>query len=191
MENFPKRRGRPRKIPEPMERAMGLEIPETARDMFAGLGKTDRTNANLYYANTAKGVVESLAEQVRGAATADPVRSAKRRLGLDWIVARQTVLTELGRMMTEDPSEDEIARFQDVVFSIADRHEKLTAKTAAARIRRARLGETKRRDRVASLHHDLNAAINVHRQRFPESTWTDIKQALELSAGQVERKLPS
>jgi hypothetical protein len=51
-----------------------------------------------------------------------------------------------------------------------------------------RMGETKRRDRVASLHHDLNAAINLHRQRFPESAWTDIREALELAVGQVERK---
>jgi hypothetical protein len=50
------------------------------------------------------------------------------------------------------------------------------------------MGETKRRDRVASLHHDLNAAINLHRQRFPESDWTVIREALELTVGQVERK---
>src|SRR4051812_43050783 len=115
MENFPKsstakpasgaspksspKRGRPRKIPEPMEREMGLEVPEAMREMFGSLGKTDRTNANLYYANTAKEVVEFFAEQVRTSPTDDPVRSAKRRLGLDWILGRQTVLTEIGRTM--------------------------------------------------------------------------------------------
>jgi hypothetical protein len=172
-----------------MEREMGLEVPEAMREMFGSLGKTDRTNANLYYANTAKEVVEFFAEQVRTSPTDDPVRSAKRRLGLDWILGRQTVLTEIGRTMDEEPSAEVVARFEDLVMSLADRYDKLTAKTAVARIRRARLGETARRERVASLHHDLNAAVNLHRQRFPESTWKDVRRALRLTVEQIERKL--
>jgi hypothetical protein len=54
--------------------------------------------------------------------------------------------------------------------------------------RREWVGETERREWVASLHHDLTAAINQHRKRFPESTWVDVQQALELTAGQVGRK---
>jgi hypothetical protein len=42
-------------------------------------------------------------------------------------------------------------------------------------------------ERVAALHHDLNAAINLHRKRFPESSWADVQRALELTAGQVGR----
>jgi hypothetical protein len=190
METFPKR-GRPRKIPQPM--AAGLEVPnpEHLRKFLGATLVTDRTHANAFYADTAREVVEALSEQVQ--IPHDPALAAKLRLGMDWILARRTVLTELGRMMESeaDPAEQDIERFQAVVRHIASRHDKLTAKAACAYIRGRRMGETKRRDRVASLHHDLNAAINVHRQRFPESTWTDIKRALELSAGQIERKLPS
>jgi hypothetical protein len=190
MENFPKR-GRPRKIPESLvgSALKVREIPEASREVIAEALRTDRTRANAYYADSAKEVIEHLSKQIQ--MPHDPVLGAKLRLGMDWILARRTVLTELGRMMDEDPEEQEIERFQAVVRHIAARYDKLTAKAACAYIRGRRMGETKRRDRIASLHHDLNAAINLHRQRFPESTWTDIKQALELSAGQIERKLPS
>jgi hypothetical protein len=190
MENFPKR-GRPRKIPESLvgSALKVREIPEASREVFAEALRTDRSRANAYYADSAKEVIEHLSKQIQ--MPHDPVLGAKLRLGMDWILARRTVLTELGRMMDEDPEEQDIERFQAVVRHIAARYDKLTAKAACAYIRGRRMGETKRRDRIASLHHDLNAAINLHRQRFPESTWTDIKQALELSAGQIERKLPS
>jgi hypothetical protein len=173
--------------------AAGLEIPnsEPLRELIGATLVTDRTHANAFYADNAREVVEAYSEQAKQLQMPhDPVLAAKLRLGMDWILARRTVLTELGRMMDEDPAEQDIERFQAAVRHIASRHDKLTAKAACAYIRGRRMGETKRRDRVASLHHDLNAAINVHRQRFPESTWTDIKQALELSAGQIERKLP-
>jgi hypothetical protein len=137
---------------------MGLEVPEGAGEMFAGLGKTDRTNANLYYAGVARETVEALAEALRSAPTDDPVRSAKRRLGMDWILERKTVLAEFGRRMTEEPTEREIARFQDLLSSIADRHEKLTAKSAVARIRRARLGETGRQKTLVEFLHYRVAA---------------------------------
>jgi hypothetical protein len=189
MENFPKRRGRPRKIPQPM--AAGLDVPEATREVFAEAVRTERTHANTFYANIAREVVEHLSEQIPASLPHDPVLAAKLRLGMDWILARRTVLTELGRMMEDAPEEQDIERFQAVVRHIAARYDKLTAKAACAYIRGRRMGETKRRDRIASLHHDLNAAINLHRQRFPENTWTDIKQALELSADQIERKLPS
>ena len=189
MENFPKRRGRPRKIPGSKIKLPGFEnreIPDAAREMVVGALRTDRTRANAYYADNAREVVEGLSKQVE--MPENPVLAAKLRLGMDWILARRTVLTELGRMMDRDPTEEDVARFQAVVRHIASRHDKLTAKAACAYIRGRRMGETKRRDRVASLHHDLNAALNLHRQRFPESTWTDIREALELTVGQVERK---
>jgi hypothetical protein len=193
MENFPKR-GRPRKIPQPM--AADLDVPDSGplRELFRETLVTSRTHANTFYADTAREVVEALAKQLKELwIPHDPVLVAKQRLGMDWILARKTVLTELGRMMDEDseePSQEDIERFQAVVRSVASRHEKLTAKAACAYIRGRRMGETRRRDRVASLHHNINAAINVHHQRFPESTWTDIKKALDLSAGQIEHKLP-
>jgi len=119
----------------------------------------------------------------------DPIRAASVRIGMDWILARRTVLTELGRMMEEEPTERDIVRFQTAVMYIAERHKKMTAKAACAHIRRLRLGETERRDRVASLHHHVNAAINQHRRRFLESTWADVHRAVELTAQQVGRKL--
>jgi hypothetical protein len=192
MENFPKRRGRPRKIPLPL--GGGLDLPDATREAFAEAVRTDRSHANAFYAEGAREVVEALAKQLKELRIPhDPALVAKQRLGMDWILARRTVLTELGRLMDEDPedpSEESIERLQAVVRHIATRHEKLTAKAACAYIRGRRMGETRRRDRVASLHHDINAAINVHRQRFPESTWADIRRALDLSAGQIEHKLP-
>jgi hypothetical protein len=188
VENFPKKRGRPRKIPDSPMAAMGLrEMPESVRGLFDGAHQTERTRANRYYADSAREVVEGLSSNV--SIPDDPVLAAKLRLGMDWILGRRTVLAELGRMLIEDPTEQDIQRFQDAVRHIAARYDKLTAKAAAAHVRRVRLGETGRRERVSALHHDLNAAINLHRQRFPESTWADVQRALELTAGQVERKV--
>jgi hypothetical protein len=188
MENFPKKRGRPRKIPDsPMPGLEVPEFPEAARELFDWSRHSERNRANMFYADNAREVVEGLSTQVR--MPEDPALAAKLRLGMDWILERRTVLTELGRMLIEDPTEQDIQRFQDVVMYIAKRHSKRTAKAAVAHVRRVRLGETERRDRLAALHHDLNAAINQHRQRFPESTWADVQRALELTAGQVERKV--
>jgi hypothetical protein len=49
--------------------------------------------------------------------------------------------------------------------------------------------ETERRDRLEALHHDLNAAINYHRRRFPESSWADVLKALEATEGQIRKKI--
>jgi hypothetical protein len=160
-----------------------------AREYFADGLRTDRSRANAYYADMARDVVESLSKQVE--IPHDPVLAAKTRSGMDWIMSRRTVLAELGRMMDqtgEHPTDEERAQFQAVVHRIAFRHDRLTAKAACAIVRGGRMGETPRRDRIAALHHDLNGAINLHRQRFPESTWTDIRRALDLTAKQVEHK---
>jgi hypothetical protein len=193
MENFPKRRGRPRKIPHHIEGGLGAGLggkdPEILREFFAQTLGTSRTSANDYYAAMARQVLEGMTQQeVR--IPEDPVRAANIRLGMDWILDRKTVLTELGRMMDgeRDPTPEERDRFQAAVMHVAARHDKYTAKTACAYIRGRRMGETERRDRVAALHHDLNAAINLHRQRYPESTWADIRRALELTAGQIAHK---
>jgi hypothetical protein len=188
MENFPKKRGRPRKIPaSPMPGLEAPELPKPVRELFDWSRQSDRNRANLFYADNAREVVEGLSKQVR--MPEDPALAAKLRLGMDWILERRTVLTELGRMLIENPTEQDIQRFQDAVMHIAKRYDKITAKAAVAHVRRLRLGETERRERVAALHHDFNAAINQHRQRFPESTWADVQRALELTAGQVERKV--
>jgi hypothetical protein len=200
MENFPKKRGRPRKIPEPELGSLGARfsaLPDVAREMIEGPLRSDRSRANAYYADQAGAVVEGLSEHAKELRmTQDPVLAAKLRLGMDWILARKTVLTELGRMVDgqpEEPSQQDVERFQAIVRHIASKHDKLTAKAACAYIRGRRMGEraslSSRRDRVGSLHHDLNAAINVHRQRYPQSTWTEIKRALDMTAGQIERKL--
>jgi hypothetical protein len=198
MENFPKpnKGGRPRKIPRslgnPLGDAMADRAPEEqnfAREYFADALRTDRSRANGYYADIARDVVEGLSKQVE--IPHDPVLAAKTRAGMDWIMSRRTVLAELGRMMDqtgEHPTDEERAQFQAVVHRIASRHDRLTAKSACAIVRGARMGETPRRERVAALHHDLNAAINLHRQRFPESTWTDIRRGLDLTAKQVAHK---
>ena len=167
----------------------GLDVPEASREYFAEVVRTDRTHANAYYAEMARGVVEKFVEDLKGETLiSDPALHAKSRLGMDWILSRQTVLTALGRMMEEDPEEHDVARFQAVVAHIATRYDKLSAKAACAYIRHQRLGGASRRDRVSSLHRDLNAAINLHRKRFPESSWEDVQKALDLTAGQVGRK---
>jgi hypothetical protein len=172
-----------------MPELMGLDVPEASREYFAEVVRTDRTHANAYYAEMARGVVEKFVEDLKGETLiSDPALHAKSRLGMDWILSRKTVLTELGRMMEEDPEEHDVKRFQAVVAHIATRYDKLSAKAACAYIRRQRLGGASRRDRVSSLHRDLNAAINLHRKRFPESSWEDVQKALDLTAGQVGRK---
>ena len=167
----------------------GLDVPEASREYFAEVVRTDRTHANAYYAQMAREVVEKFVEDLKGETLiSDPALHAKERLGMDWMLSRKTVLTELGRMMEEDPEEHDVKRFQAVVAHIATRYDKLTAKAAVSYIRRQRMGETKRRDRVAALHRDLNAAINLHRKRFPESSWDDVRKALEHTVSQVSRK---
>jgi hypothetical protein len=148
---------------------------------------TERTSANRFYADRARGVLLELSKSLR--VPDDPVLSARIRVGIDWLLGRTTVLSELGRMMVEEPSQRDIARFHSVVRYIAERLPKITAKEAAAYVRRMRLGETERRDRLEALHHDLNAAINYHRRRFPESSWADVLKALELTEGQIRKKI--
>jgi hypothetical protein len=187
MENFPKTRGRPRKIPE--SRLERPDVPDSLREIVGEALYTERSRNNAYYAEIAEDVVEGLKGQV--SEPADPVLAARLRLGMDWISSRRTVLTELGRLMDEDPDPgpDSVRRFQYVTFHLAERHQKLSAKDAVAYVRRQRRGPTERRDRVAALHHDLNAAINHHRKRYPESTWPDIARALDLTSEQIQRKL--
>ncbi len=150
---------------------------------------TERTAANRYYAGRGRGAVEAFSKTVR--ISHDPVLAARLRTGMDWITKRATVASEIGRMVeSEHPTAEEGARFQDTVTYIAERHPKITAKEAAAYVRRVRLGETTpRRERLQALHHDLNAAINYHRRRFPESSWADVLKALESTEGQIRKKL--
>jgi hypothetical protein len=194
MENLPKRsRGRPRKIPEPgfggLERRKLRQRVRDARGISPFDVPTERTAANRFYADRARGALPELSKSLR--VPEDPVLSAKIRVGIDWILGRTTVLSELGRMMVEEPGQEDVARLQGVVWYIAERHPKITAKEAAAYAHRMRLGETGRSDRLGALHHDLNTAINYHRQRFPESSWADVLKALELTEGQIRKKLPT
>ena len=190
MENFPKVLGRPRKIPKTgfgeLERKFRA-MPKEALGVLPFGFPTERTAANRFYAERAREVLPELSKNLR--VPDDPVLAAKIRMGADWIMERSTVLSELGRMMIDEPGEEDIARFQDAVRYIAERHPKITAKEAVAYARRARLGETSRRDRLTALHHALNAAINYHRRRFPESSWADVLKALELTEGQIRKKV--
>jgi hypothetical protein len=167
-----------RQMPKEVQRSLGFEVP------------TERTAANRFYADKAREVLSGMSKMSENQhVVGGPVRWAKICVGIDWILERNTVLSELGRMIVEDPSQRDIARFQDTVRHVAERHSKLTAKEAAAYVRRMRLGETQRRDRLAALHHDLNAAINYHRRRFPESSWADVLKALELTEAQIRKKI--
>jgi len=149
---------------------------------------TERTAANRFYADKARDVLPELSKSLR--IPDNPVLSAKVRVGIDWILGRTTVLSELGRMIIDEPSEEDIARFQSAVRYIAEGHAKMTAKEAVAYARRIRLGETHgRRDRIKALHHELNAVIAHHRRRFPESTWQDVIKALEATEGQIRKKI--
>jgi hypothetical protein len=186
MENLPKTRGRPRKLPEPMHKKLP-SMPEAVREIAGLEAPTERTAANRFYADTAREVLPELSKNL--SIPDDPALAARLRAGIDWILGRRTVLSELGRMMVEEPREGDIARFQGVVRYIAQRRPRITAKEAAAYVRRMRLGETDRRSRLEALHHDLNVAINYHRRRFPESSWADVLKALEATEGQIRKKI--
>jgi hypothetical protein len=147
---------------------------------------SERTAANRHYADLARDTIEGLSESL--SFPEEPVLAAKLRVGMDWILGRTTVLSELGRLIVDEPTKRDVARFQDAVLHIAERHDRMSATGAASYARRVRLGKTSRRDRIAALHHDLNAAINEHRQRYPETTWTDVEKALGHTAKQVARK---
>jgi len=185
-----KKRGRPRKIPESelgdISRKF-LQMPKEMRGLAPLDVPTERTRANRYYADKAADLLEDIAHHP-ATFPEDPVYTAKLRTGIDWIRTRRTILAELGRMLDEGPSEQGTYRVYDAVKHIAERHDKLTARAAAAYVRRQRLGETKRSERVRALHHDLYVVIQQHRQRYPESTWADVLRALEPLARQIERK---
>jgi len=191
MENFPKTpRGRPRKIPESELGEVGREfgqMPKEARQLLPFDVPTERTHANRFYADRARETLPEMSKKLR--MPHDPVLQAKIRVGMDWVSTRTTILSELGRMMVEDHSQEDIARFQDALVYVAQRHATLTAKDAAAYVRRVRLGATGQRERRAALHHAFNAAINHHRRRFPESSWDDVLRALELTEVQVRKKV--
>src|SRR4051812_15553151 len=107
MENFPKRaRGRPRKIPESgsgeLQRKF-RQLPKGARGVSPFDVPTERTAANRFYADRAREVLPELTKRLR--VPDDPALAAKIRVGIDWILGRATVLSELGRMMVEEPSE--------------------------------------------------------------------------------------
>jgi hypothetical protein len=103
MENFPKtkKRGRPRKIPSPPLPA-GFEMPDSLRELVEEHQRTDRHRANFFYAELARRAVEGISEDVR--IPEDPVRAARLRAGMDWVLERSTVLSELGRLMVDDPT---------------------------------------------------------------------------------------
>jgi len=194
MENLPKRkRGRPKKIPDSLPGIPGLELPSLleqtpgVQGLFDWSQSTGRHRANLFYADRAREPVKEMSKNM--SIPEDPVLTARLRTGIDWILERSTVLSELGRLMVENPTDQDVERFQRVVWHIAEKHQKMTARGAAAYARRIRLGETRRRDRVATLHHDLNKAINEHRQRYPETTWEDVQKALGHTVQQVSRKV--
>jgi hypothetical protein len=204
MENLPKpnKGGRPRKIPRktgnPMADALSERNPKDpgyayARSTLAEAVHTDRTRANSFYAESATGYVEMLRDRTKkvlGSATPhDPLLVGKRLAGYGWMLERRTVLTELGRL-ADGVTPDAFQALTDVIDHVADRYDKLTAKAACAYVRGKRMGTTPRKERIAALHHDINAAINLHRQRHPESTWADIRRALDLSAGQIAHKAP-
>ncbi len=176
-------------MPEPRHERLP-PIPEGIRAIAGFDVPTQRTAANRYYADRGRAAVEAYSKTVR--ISHDPVLAARLRVGMDWITHRATVASEIGRMVEgEHPTAEEAARFQDTVAYIAERHSKITAKEAAAYARRVRLGEstTTRRERVQALHRDLNAAINYHRRRFPESSWADVLKALEATEEQIRKKI--
>ena len=151
---------------------------------------TERTAANRFYAGEAREVLPELSKCL--SLPEDPALSARLRVGIDWILSRTTVLSELGRMLVEDPNPDDIKRFQDTVRYIAQGHAKMNARDATAYARRVRLGkggQRGRKDRLTALHHEFNAAINYHRRRFPESSWEDVLKALEHTEEQVRKKV--
>jgi hypothetical protein len=190
MENLPKKgRGRPRKLPKPPHADLRLkmaEIPTFLRESMGFNIPSDRTAANRHYAELARDTIEGLSESL--SLPEEPVRAAKLRVGMDWILGRTTVLSELGRLIVDQPTKRDVARFQGAVLHIAERHDRMSATGAAAYARRVRLGETRRRTRIAALHHDLNTAINEHRQRYPETTWADVEKALGHTVQQIARK---
>ncbi len=194
MENLPKKaRGRPRKIPASPQAELRDKFRQTPKGGPSPFDvPTERTAANRFYAGAARQVLPELSKRL--SLPEDPFLSAKIRVGIDWILARITVLSELGRMLVEEPSPDDIKRFQDTVRYIAQGHTRMTARDAAAYARSVRLGEERqrgfaRKDRLAALHHELNAAINHHRRRFPESSWEDVLKALEHTDKQVRKKI--
>jgi hypothetical protein len=196
MESFPKVRkkmGRPRKIPEPPDFGVA-KMSNQDREMLSGsLGMsfpTHRTQANAHYADKARQVVGLFIEQ-GVQIPEDPLRAASIRIGWDWILTKKTVLAELGRMLVEEPTQEDVMRFRRTVEKVADKHKKMGAKGAVAYIRGVRLGSmtTQREERVASLHHELNNVVNLHRQRYPESSWADIQRAVERTADVVKKKV--
>jgi len=190
METFPKKRGRPRKVPAPSAQTEALfsATPAEVRDLLGFEVPSDRTRANRFYAEKAREVVRELSKDVR--IPHDPAGAARLRAGMDWIAQRSIVLAELGRMMQDNPTEEEGARFQAAVTYVADKRPGITAKDAAAYVRRVRLrGESKRIERVRELHHEVNRLVTAYRRRYPEGDWREVLEALDHSAAQIRKKL--
>jgi hypothetical protein len=188
METFPKKkRGRPRKLPEPPnhERRQQFEAyPKEVREITGAMVgftiPTERTEANRYYADRARAAVRSLSQDLAERPLDDPVRTAKLRIGMDWVMERSTVLTELGRMLGDDLSEAERWRFQDALTYVALKRPSITAKEAAAYVKNVRLGRAGRKKRLRALYRELDAVVSSHMTRYPETTVDDVIRCLNL-----------
>jgi hypothetical protein len=189
-----KKRGRPRKIPEPRLGDVGeqfAQVPEKMRGMLGIALPSERTNANRHYARIALDRLKEVTKLPPGEARSDPALAARWGAGLAWIRQRPTVLSELGRMMgKKPPTEEDHARFYDALRYVALKRPGISAKEAAGYIRRVRLGRTsKRAGRVRSLHREVNRLIATHRRTHPEGTWAEVLEALERSVAQVRKKV--
>jgi hypothetical protein len=172
-----KKRGRPPKIAGEERAALKKHFPN----------HTDRRRADFFYAGMAHRELEGL---YFGVVAEDPSLAKRLRERTGWVLEKPSILAELGRILgpEEEPGEEEAMLFLYAVRWLEDSYPNRNVKRAVAHIRRMRLGETRRGHRLAALHHDLNQAINRHRQRYPETDWEDVLGALDYTVRQVARK---
>jgi hypothetical protein len=171
------KRGRPPKIAGKDRAALEKHFPN----------HTDRRRADFFYAGRGGAELEGL---YFGLIAENPEVAKRARARTDWVLKKPSILAELGRILgsEEDPGEEAAMLFLYAVKWLEDYYPNKNVKRAVAHIRRIRIGETRRGQRLATLHHDLNMAINRHRQRYPETDWEDVQAALDYTVRQVARK---
>jgi hypothetical protein len=166
------RRGRPRKY-DFEEHAEALRNITHAK---SDRGKQDAILA-LRAAAAIEGIVNSEEAVLEERVLLDPVLRE----------GRPSVFTELGRLVKENPTEEDTEEFFAALFLVAMHRDK-SAKTLIRMLRRNRLGDGGV-DAVDALTYAISRVLDQYRERYPDLTLDDLEAALQqnIRACQIAR----
>jgi len=108
------------------------------------------------------------------------------RMGLEPVLreGRPSVFTELGRIMVEEPNEEDAGVFYAALFLVAMNHG-MSAKRLIRKLRALRLGDGGL-EAVDALTHAISRVVDQYRERYPDLSLYDVDDALKTNLKAVE-----